>query len=92
MRMYNLIFIGIAFMPFIAFGAVVYMIETSTLPTMESLKNIYNILFGIAVFILVASMAVIYFGAKKGDRALQLGLVGSLILFVISTVAEQIPV
>lgn len=95
MRRSDFILVAVLLIPGMA-GMIVFIMMggagTGTLPSLETLKEIYIILYVIALFLTVAIMAIIFFKTKEIEFALRFGFVASVTLIAIDSLVQQIPV
>ncbi|WP_079474006.1 hypothetical protein [Marinococcus halophilus] len=95
MRFGDIIFMAVLLLPGIS-GMIVFIMMggtgTGTLPSLETMKGIYDRLWTIALFITVAGIALIFFVKKDDELTLKLGLPAMVFLIGADIIVNQMPI
>lgn len=92
MRIGDIIFAAVVNIPIAVAMFFFFESDASTLPSPQSLKEIYNHVWAIAMGITVVIMAVAFFVKKDDELMLKLGLPAMVFLIAVQIIVNQMPI
>jgi hypothetical protein len=92
MRISDVIFVAVVTILLIVPMFLFFESDASTLPSLQTLKAIYDPLWAIAMGITVVIMAVAFFVKKDDELTLKLGLPAMMFLIAVQIIVNQMPI